>query len=303
MKKVFFSASGFFRSGWSLLAMAAAILVVAVAFLLLFGVISGITGITVSNNLGTFLNFLMDMLMGAAIILLFRLLYKLPLAKMGFATERWLPRFLHGVAIGFVSISVVVLAFGLFGETSFTFVGFTRANALPILFDFLLMLAVGFFEEAFSRGYMMTALRTTGLKPLIFLFPAVLFSLAHFINPGFDVLAGINILLIGIVFGYMFIRTGSLWMPIGYHFMWNFAQGSVWGQAVSGGAEYNSVIRVSSQAPAILIGGEFAPESGLVVTVMCVLIFLYVHFVVKKPQNPLWTMEKLVKAESTTETI
>jgi membrane protease YdiL (CAAX protease family) len=144
---------------------------------------------------------------------------------------------------------------------------------------------------------MMTALRTTGLKPLIFFFPAAIFSLLHFMNPGFNVMAGINILLVGIVLCYMFLRTGSLWMPIGYHFMWNFAQGSFWGQSVSGGGVYGSVVQMSTQAPSILTGGEFGPESGLVVTVVCVLIFAYVHFVVKKPQNPAWTMEKLEKAE------
>jgi membrane protease YdiL (CAAX protease family) len=216
---------------------------------------------------------------------------------MGYVRERWLPRFLHGVAIGFVSISVAMLAFGLFGETSFIFVGFTRENALPILFDFLLMLAVGFAEETLSRGGMMTALRTTGLKPLIFFFPAVIFSLLHFANPGFNVLAGINILLGGIVFGYMFVRTGSLWMSIGYHFMWNFAMGSVWGMSVSGLEGAGSIVQTSTQAPVLLSGGAFGPESGLVVSVVLVLIIVYVHFVVKKPQNPLWTMEKLEKIE------
>jgi membrane protease YdiL (CAAX protease family) len=297
MKKILFSGNGFLRPGWSILAMLATILLVVVVYSVLVGVLLGLMGLELSGNIYTLYDFIQRTLIGVAIIFLFRLLYKLPLAKMGYAMERWLPRFLHGVAIGFVSISVAVLAFGLFGETSFTFVGFTRENALPILLDLLLMLAVGFFEETFARGYMMTALRTTDIKPLIFFFPAVIFSLGHFINPGFDVLSGINILLIGIVFGYMFIRTGSLWMPIGYHFMWNFAQGSVWGQAVSGGAEYASVMRVSSEAPAILIGGEFGPEGGLIVTVVIVLIFAYIHFVVKKPQTPLWTMEKLEKSE------
>jgi membrane protease YdiL (CAAX protease family) len=300
MKKVFFSDSGFLRPGWSLLAMMLAILLMGVVFSLPVGIVLGVAGIELSGHAYTVYNFVLEMVMGGAVILLFRLLYKLPLAAMGFSMERWLPRFLHGVAIGFVSISVAVLAFGLFGETTFTFVGFTRENALPIFLDLLMMLAVGFFEETFSRGYMMTALRTTGLKPLIFFFPAAIFSILHFMNPGFDVLAGINILLVGIVFGYMFLRTGSLWMPIGYHFMWNFAQGSFWGQAVSGGEELYSVMQVSSEAPAILAGGAFGPEGGLIVTILCVLIFVYVHFVVKKPQTPLWTMEKLVKAESIT---
>jgi membrane protease YdiL (CAAX protease family) len=301
MKKVLFSTNGFLRPGWSLLVMLAAILLVQVVFSFPVGVVLGIMGIELSGNAYTLYNFLLEMLMGGALLLLFRLLYKLPLAELGYAMERWLPRFLHGVAIGFVSISVSVLAFGLFGETTFTFVGFTRANTLPILLDLLLMLAVGFFEETLSRGYMMTALRTTSLKPLIFLFPAAIFSLLHFANPGFDVLAGINILLIGIVFGYMFIRTGSLWMPIGFHFMWNFAQGSFWGMSVSGGEVVGSIVQTSTQAPPLLTGGEFGPESGLIVTVVSVLIFAYVHFVVRKPQTPLWTMEKLEKVGSTTE--
>lgn len=295
MKKIFVGSTGYIRAGWSIalaiVVMFAAQLVVSVLWYLLTGFVP------IENELiEYFVSFIISEIASIpVIILLFRLLYKRPAAEMGLEKKHWLINFLHGAAIALVAMSLVVLSFSLFGKTTYTWVGFTPQTTLPVILDFILMITVGLFEEVLARGYIMTASRTTGSKIFIFLSSAILFSLLHFANPGFAAIPAINIALVAIVFAYMFIRTGSIWLPIGCHFMWNFAQGSIWGTPVSGTPQYGSLFETVTEAPALYAGGEFGPEGGLAVTAVMVLMFLYTHFVVKKEENPVWTMDKLTK--------
>src|SRR5690606_35583110 len=99
----------------------------------------------------------------------------------------------------------------------------------------LLFILVGFFEEMFFRGYVMSTLESRGnRKWVIYVVSALVFSLTHGTNPNVSVLGLVNIALAEILFAYMFDVTKSLWLPIGYHITWNYFQGNVFGFAVSG---------------------------------------------------------------------
>ena len=99
----------------------------------------------------------------------------------------------------------------------------------------LLFILVGFSEEMFFRGYVMSTMASRGNKKwVIYVASALIFSIAHGLNPNVSILGLVNIALVGILFAYMFYATNSLWLPIGYHITWNFFQGNVFGFAVSG---------------------------------------------------------------------
>ena len=80
----------------------------------------------------------------------------------------------------------------------------------------------------------MTTLKTTRCKWAIIGIPSVLFGLMHIFNPNAAALPIFNVALIGVLFSYLFIKTGRLWAPIGFHFTWNFFQGYIFGVPVSG---------------------------------------------------------------------
>jgi uncharacterized protein len=79
------------------------------------------------------------------------------------------------------------------------------------------------------------------------------------------VLAGATVAVAGLMFCALFALTGRLWVPIGLHLAWNFAQGYLFGAAVSGG-DLGGSIAVSTARPgaaAWLTGGTFGPEASL----------------------------------------
>jgi hypothetical protein len=79
----------------------------------------------------------------------------------------------------------------------------------------------------------------------------------------------LNIALAGVAFALAYRATGSLWLPIAYHFMWNYAQGPLLGLPVSG-MTFHALAEASPAGPPLWTGGAFGAEGGLVATVVLV---------------------------------
>jgi membrane protease YdiL (CAAX protease family) len=148
------------------------------------------------------------------------------------------------------------------------------ANTVLYLFVFII---VGFAEELLTRGYVMSVLRQTKCMPLVIATSSVLFSLMHIKNNSFSLIPFINIVLAGLLFAYMFIKSGSIWMPIGYHITWNYFQGCVYGFPVSGHGS-QGIFNMQYASDTILNGGAFGPEGGLVVTIVLIVSFMFIKW-------------------------
>ena len=96
------------------------------------------------------------------------------------------------------------------------------------------------------------------------------FAALHLANPGATVLAAATVAMAGLVFSAMYALTGRLWLPIGLHFAWNFAQGYLFGASVSG-REPGGSVAVSTAHPGNatwLTGGAIGPEASVVALVL-----------------------------------
>jgi hypothetical protein len=88
----------------------------------------------------------------------------------------------------------------------------------------------------------------------------------------------------------MFIKSGALWLPTGFHIAWNFLQGDVFGMNVSGN-EQAAIFSTKMGDNWILTGGSYGLEGGVLVTAVLLLGFMYVRFLVKTPDYPVLTMK------------
>ena len=137
----------------------------------------------------------------------------------------------------------------------------------------LFFIAVGFYEELLSRGYLIKniseGLSGKLLPPrfailLACLLTSIFFGLLHAANPDATPLAVLNICLAGILLAAGYLVTGQLGLSIGLHISWNFFQGAVFGFPVSGtSALAGSLISIRQLGPYLLTGGKFGPEGGL----------------------------------------
>jgi membrane protease YdiL (CAAX protease family) len=224
-------------------------------------------------------------------LLLFRLLYGQSPRKIGLSGERWLTEALHGFAMGVASMGLVFAALLASGQAGVRGIDYSKLFSFTLVVEFCSLCVFAFSEELLTRGFMMTALKTTRNKYVVFFLPAALFSLMHFMNPGVTIISFANTFLVGILFAYMFVRTGKLWLPSGFHIAWNFLLGDVLGMNVSGLEAYAVVNTQITGTNQLLTGGSYGPEGGLIVTVILALGIVYTRFLIKRAITPPWTFD------------
>lgn len=162
------------------------------------------------------------------------------------------------------------------------------AVALTVLAYLVIYVIVGVTEELVFRGYVFVNLRDGSNVLIAVIVSSVLFGLAHILNPNFAPIALLNIALVGVFFCYAYLVTGNLWLPIAYHFSWNFCQGTVFSFPVSGTGGEGLFVTALTGGPDWVTGGAFGPEAGLLGTAAILLSFLAVWLWsrVRKPAFP-----------------
>lgn len=96
---------------------------------------------------------------------------------------------------------------------------------------------------------------------------ALLFGAVHLRNPDATWFAAVAIAIeAGAMLAAFYILTGRVWVSIGVHAGWNFAQGWIFGAAVSGTAGFSGgplSLHPAAGVSPILSGGGFGPEASL----------------------------------------
>ncbi len=207
-----------------------------------------------------------------------RFLDRRPFADFGFHLDRdWWIDFAFGLVLGAVLMLLIFLVELAAGWVTVTGTLVTRqpqAGFLSaILLPLVIFLAVGFYEELFSRGYQLQNLaegltwKVIGPRAAIViatLLSSAVFGILHARNPNASARSTLNIAFAGIFLGMGYLLTGELAIPIALHITWNFFQGNVFGFPVSG-ADFRSAtfIGIKQGGPNLWTGGAFGPEAGL----------------------------------------
>jgi membrane protease YdiL (CAAX protease family) len=188
-----------------------------------------------------------------------------PLTEItGILNLRWVNQFLIGLAIGAILMILPALVLTVFGLVHWQVNDFSYST---ILTGVTIFAGVALAEELLFRGFIFQRfIQSTGPWPAQLII-AGMFLLTHLNNPGMTgvtkTLASINIFIASILFGLAFIKTKSLAMPLGLHFMANLMQGTVLGFGVSGEQEASLFAPIVDQTPFWLTGGSFGLEASL----------------------------------------
>lgn len=203
-------------------------------------------------------------------------LYGKPQALLfGALNLQWARQLLLGVLLGAVLMVVPALFLTIAGQVSWQWQGLEQAALLAAL---LLFVGVAVTEELTFRGFMFQRLIDGLGSGLAQLLMAAYFVLNHAAalkqGDSWNYLALVNIFIASLMFGLAYLRTKSLAMPIGLHFMANFTQGTVLGFGVSGSTEHGMFSPILADgSPDWLTGGSFGLEASvpglLTVSVLC----------------------------------
>ena len=90
-------------------------------------------------------------------------------------------------------------------------------------YGILAFLLVGFGEEALFRGYIQKKLMLSIGNKRALLVSSLIFMAAHILTYG-KLLDFIDVALGGVILGYLYILTDSLYLPAAYHFIYDYIQ-------------------------------------------------------------------------------
>ncbi|MFB9832975.1 CPBP family intramembrane glutamic endopeptidase [Actinoallomurus acaciae] len=146
------------------------------------------------------------------------------------------------------------------------------------LFGFMAAAAVT--EELMFRGVLFRIIEERGGTWTALVVTSVLFGVWHLLNPDAGLWGAIAIAVeAGGTLAASYAATRRLWVPIGLHFGWNFAEAGIFGTEVSGNGRTEGLLHGVTSGPAILTGGRFGPEASpytVVFGVLLTIVFLWV---------------------------
>ena len=171
-----------------------------------------------------------------------------------------------GLAAGFGYMLLVVgvmIALDLYSITAY------NPQWMPLIDAFFYFLIVATGEEIIFRGVLFRWLDHRWGLGWALVISGLLFGLMHIFNDNATLWSSIAIALeAGILLGMAYKWAGNLWFPIGIHWSWNFAQGNIFGFAVSGQDAGSSLFLSSVEGPEWLTGGNFGAEASVIATVI-----------------------------------
>jgi membrane protease YdiL (CAAX protease family) len=187
-------------------------------------------------------------------------------------------RFSEGFAIGVVNAGAVALGMIALGGMT---VGGLALHGGAIFWGALAWLGanvlVGLGEELLFRGYLLQTLWTS----LSFWPAATLLSLwfaadHYFFKLGENLWDVITLVSLGLWACYTVLRTGSLWLAVGYHAAFDYMQLFVIGTKNGGVAPVDHLLNTSFHGPAWVTGGELGTEASFLMYPSIALMFIYV---------------------------
>ncbi|MGV3621731.1 MAG: CPBP family intramembrane glutamic endopeptidase [Archangium sp.] len=215
--------------------------------------------------------------------------------RIGLRDPDALKRLGLGAAAGAIALTLAVVLPAVAGVTSLHFDG-----GWPLYSGFVQLMVLapaGIAEELLLRGLGFQALRRGVGDLAAVLVSSAIFGAMHLMNPHASWVASLIITLVGVWFGVMVVRTGSVWMGIAAHVTWNFFEGFVFGQPVSGNLARSSLFTASWPVErSFWSGGDFGPEAaGFTVPVLLAAIALTWAW---KPRQPVTSTPEPTTATS-----
>ena len=274
----FLDEQGHLRSGWRLAVFTIAFMIsvqlIHVLLLALFSVVLHRSLYDINNSMWGIAAGHGSLLMSAFLVgwACGALLEELPFRALGCSPHRgWLMNFGIGSILGAASLFLAAVIATITRGISFHFdPAGPRVIGQTLAVSLLVFVFAAAAEEMLFRGYPLQTLTRASLAWLGVLLTSVPFATVHLWNPnavrGFTFA---NTAIAGVWLAVAYLRTRSLWLPLGLHWSWNWAQASLLGLPVSGIERITPapLLRAVNAGPDWLTGGAYGIEGGAACTV------------------------------------
>jgi hypothetical protein len=181
----------------------------------------------------------------------------------------WWQDLLAGLGLGLfaiLSIFAIEIGLGWLRLEGWALQGKTWGEALGAIWMVLLangLAAIG--EEAIFRGYFLTGLKKAWGSWIGLLVMSVPFGAMHLLVSGASethwALFTLMLTLPGLILGWAYLRSGTLWLPMGIHFAWNLFQVDVFNLTGEAG-QHMIGLTAEKNGPDWFMGTSYRIEVG-----------------------------------------
>jgi membrane protease YdiL (CAAX protease family) len=195
---------------------------------------------------------------------------------------------LFGLLLGFLLPFVVILILKILGfaKIAWSLNLLQSKEAMAIIVSYACMaIFSGIAEEVVYRGMAVREIAVRNGWLFAVIIGGVYFGAAHLVSKlsSITLADAFWIILASVCVSFLFvalyIRSKSLWLPIGFHIAWNFCLKGIVGMTMSGNESEVGLLNVELTGNAFLTGGSFGIEASIVSLVIYILIaFLFVRF-------------------------
>jgi membrane protease YdiL (CAAX protease family) len=194
------------------------------------------------------------------------------------ASQAFGARFWEGFAIGVVNAGAVALgmiALGGMHVHGLALGGVSLAFAALAWLGTNLVIGIG--EEMWYRGYLFQTLwKALGFWPSAIAI-ALLFAADHyFFKQGENVWDVITLVSLSLWVCYSVLRTGTLWLAVGYHVAFDYMQLFVIGTKNGNLVPVNHLLDVTFSGPAWVTGGVLGTEASFLMYPLIAAMFVYI---------------------------
>ncbi|NUT50057.1 MAG: CPBP family intramembrane metalloprotease [Saccharothrix sp.] len=169
------------------------------------------------------------------------------------------PAFGRGLVIGVVMFGAVISNIAFLGD--YRVLGWGSVGGAVALLGFTA--AAVAVEELLFRGILFRIVEQRIGTWASLVLTGVLFGASHLFNEHATLWSGLAIAIeAGFMLAAAYAATRTLWVPMGVHFGWNFAQGGIFGTSISGADAPRGLLDGVTSGPFLVSGGEFGPEAS-----------------------------------------
>ena len=200
---------------------------------------------------------------------------------------------LYGFLLGLVLPLLIIATLNLAGIAKIAwFPSSLQSDQTIAFFASYACMAVftGIAEEVVFRGMAVREIAVRNGWIVATIIGGVYFGVAHLVTKLGDItlvdaswvmLASI---LVSCMFVAMYVRSQSLWLPIGFHIAWNFCLTGIMGVTMSGNESQVALFNIKLSGNSFLTGGGFGIESSVFSLVAYVLVaFIFVSLPWRRP--------------------
>lgn len=166
-----------------------------------------------------------------------------------------------------------------------------------LVFDLFVKFLMGaFIEELIFRLIIFKLTEELLGTWIALLIQILLFGFAHGLNDNATLFTSFSVVIVGgIVYCAAYIYSRTLWLPLGFHWGWNFLQSGIFSMPNSG-TSYEGWLITNVSGPKWLTGGNWGIEGSYLTIFLCLVVGIVLVFLAKRNGNilmPKWKSNRL----------